>query len=194
MHGSMMKNLFLAMTLLVATAMPATAQTLGVGVSFLGDDGGTGVTLDYSKPFRTLTGDRTLGWVGDFSFHTNGFGNDLLGVDVSLRTLMFQGGLRLRGNLNERVAWHVQGLAGIVRQSFSADATGINEDLCDLLELDCGFGDSETSFLITPGAGIDYNFGERAGLRAQLDFPIAFVDEGGSTTRFWFGLAWRVGQ
>ena len=67
--------MFLTFSLSLAMSLPATAQEtqgkLGMGLSFLGDDGGVGVTVDYSKPFHSLANNRSFGWVADFSFHGN---------------------------------------------------------------------------------------------------------------------------
>ena len=101
---------FLGTALLLASALPARAQTLGAGVSFLGDEGGIGATVDYSKPVRTLSKDRTLGWVADASFHHNG--DSIEGFSASVNQIMVQGGVRLGGTANEKVSWHVQGALG----------------------------------------------------------------------------------
>ena len=113
------------LALLVMVPMSAAAQDntqgkLGVGLSFLGDEGGTGVTMDYAKPFRSLANNRTLGWVGDFSFHRNSVGVE--GFEANLTSITVQGGVRLDGPLgqNENLTWHAQGLVGILRSSFSA--------------------------------------------------------------------------
>jgi len=178
---------FLATALLLASAIPAAAQgKLGVGVSFLGDEGGTGVAFDYSRPFRTLTGDRTLGWVIDLGFHRKSFDDDVLDLDSSVTSVLAQGGVRLNGRFNEKLTWHGQGLIGIWRSSFSSDIT---DEICDVFDVDCDT--SSTDVVFTPGAGVDYALTDRMNLRAQLDIPIT---GDGSTTRFWFGLSWLVGQ
>jgi hypothetical protein len=192
MRNWSVKCLLLAAALVLASPMSAAAQgKLGVGLSFLGDHGGTGVTVDYSKPFRTMANDRTLGWVGDFSFHSGD-----AGIDVDLTTLMIQGGIRLNGRLSEKVTWHVQGLVGFVRQSVDADIDDDLEDLCEEFDVDCDFDfeGSDSSGVITPGGGIDYWFNPQTALRAQLDIPIALSDGAGSTTRFWIGISRMFGQ
>jgi hypothetical protein len=197
MRSWTVRCLFLAMSLLVTVPMSAAAQDvqpgkLGVGLSFLGDEGGTGVTVDYSKPFRSLANDRTLGWVGDFSFHRNGF--DGFGVEGNFTSMTFQGGVRIGGQLgsNPNLTWHAQGLAGILRQSFDVGLDDeLDEEICEELGLDCSFGESDTGFIFTPGAGIDYWFNPRTAFRAQLDIPIG---EGGNTTRVWFGISRRMGE
>src|SRR5687767_1456221 len=111
MRSWQVKGLFLGLALLLSTPMTAAAQgTLGVGLSFLGDEGGTGFTVDYSAPFRTMTNDRTLSWVGDFSFHRNSF--DTVGFEGNLTNLTFQGGVRIGGPIGTdgRLTWHGQGL------------------------------------------------------------------------------------
>jgi hypothetical protein len=184
-----MKGLFLGLSLLLMTSVPAAAQDtpgrLGVGLSFLSDDGGTGVTVDYSKPFRSLANNRTLGWVGDFSFHRNSEGIEDFEVDLTVLT--FQGGVRIGGPFgqNPNLTWHGQGLVGILRTSASND---LLDDVCDVLDIDCS--DSETDFVFTPGGGIDYAFNERTAFRAQIDFLIS----DGSAVRFWIGISQRIGQ
>jgi hypothetical protein len=191
MRSWQIKGLFLGLALLLSTPMTAAAQgTLGVGVSFLGDEGGTGFTVDYSAPFRTMTNDRTLSWVGDFSFHRNGF--DTVGFEGNLTNLMIQGGVRIGGPIGTdgRLTWHGQGLVGILRSSFDFGADDFDEEICDELDLDCDIGDSDTSFVFTPGAGINYWFNPQTAFRAQLDLPIG---DGGNTTRFWIGISRRLG-
>lgn len=178
MRNRTVTGFFLGTALLLASALPAAAQSLGAGISFLGDEGGTGITVDYSKPFRTLEKDKTLGWVGDFSFHHNGFEGG------SVNVLMIQGGVRINGAINEKVSWHGQGLLGIAR------ASG-HSDLCaEVLGIDCG--GSDTNLVFSPGGGIDYTFKPNMAARAQLDLPIIFGGSTNSTTRFWLGLVWAL--
>ncbi len=182
---------FLVFALSLAMPLTATAQDtqgkLGVGLSFLGDDGGVGATVDYSKPFRSLSNNRSLGWVGDFSFHGNDVGES--GIEVDVKSFTFQGGVRLSGpfGTNERLTWHAQGLLGVMHVSASADS--LLGDICDDLDVDCD--ESDTGLIFSPGAGIDYWFSPRTSIRAQIDFPIG---EGGATTRVWFGIARRMGE
>jgi len=65
-------GVLLAATLVLAATSPASADSLGAGISFLGDNGGTGVILDYARPSKTVNTDQTLSWVGDFSFFHKG--------------------------------------------------------------------------------------------------------------------------
>ena len=194
MRSWQLKGLFLGLALLLSTPMTAAAQgTLGAGLSFLGDEGGTGFTVDYSAPFRTMTNDRTLGWVGDFSFHRNSF--DGFGFEGDITNLTFQGGVRIGGPIGTdgRLTWHGQGLVGILRSSFDFGVDDFTEDFCEEFDIDCddlGGGDSETGFIFTPGAGINYWFNPQTAFRAQFDIPIG---EGGNTTRFWFGISRRMG-
>jgi hypothetical protein len=177
--------------MLLGVSLPAAGQDmqgrLGVGLSFLGDDGGVGATVDYSKPFHPMGENRSLGWVGDFGFHGNDVGD--AGIEVDVKSFMFQGGVRLNGlfGTSERVTWHAQGLLGVMH--ISADADNVLADICDDLDIDCE--ESETGLIFSPGAGIDYWFNPRTSFRAQIDFPIG---EGGVTTRAWFGIARRLGE
>jgi hypothetical protein len=189
MRSWTVKCLFLGLALLLVTSVPAAAQgTFGAGLSFLGDDGGVGVTVDYSQPFKSLANNRTLGWVGDFSFHHNSIGG-FDDFDVSISTITAQGGIRIGGPIgqNQKLTWHGQGLLGIMHANVSAD--DIIGDLCDDFDVDCDESDSQ--FIFTPGAGIDYAFNERTAFRAQIDFPIG---SDASTTRVWFGISQKIGQ
>jgi YD repeat-containing protein len=185
------KVVFLTFSLSLAMPVPATAQDtqgkLGMGLSFLGDDGGVGVTVDYSKPFHSLANNRSFGWVADFSFHGNDVGDS--GIEVDLKSFTFQGGVRLTGpfGANERLTWHAQGLLGVMHVTAGADS--LLEDICDDLDIDCD--ESDTGVIFSPGAGLDYWFSPRTSIRAQIDFPIG---EGGATTRAWFGIARRMGE
>ena len=194
MRLSIHKVLVLAFLLHLAVALPAMAQAtpagssgkLGVGLSFLGDDGGMGVTVDYAHPFHPLSDNRSIAWVGDFSFHGNDVGDS--GIEVDLKSLTYQGGVRYTAPLgaSSKLTWHAQGLLGVMHVSAGAD--NLLEDICDDLGIDCD--EDETGFIFSPGAGIDYWFNPRFGFRGQLDFPIG---EGGVTTRVWFGLSRRFG-
>jgi hypothetical protein len=169
--------MFLASALLFAFSTSSSAQTLGAGLSFFED--GTGVTVDYAKMHKAISGDRTLSWVGDLSYHGN--------EGINWLTLM--GGLRMGGNASEKVRWHVQGLIGILRASASGAFGDVVDDICDDLDIDCGA--SDTSLVIAPGAGIDYVFDEKKALRVQLDIPF---NGDGSGTRFWFGISLKLGN
>lgn len=187
MRSWMMRGWVLAIALiLVAPATAAAQGTLGAGLSFLNDDGtAVGVTVDYSRPIRSLANNRSLGWVGDVSYHRDS--EDDLGIDVNYSALTVQGGVRVSGPLgqNEKLSWHAQGLAGIFRAS--ADIDGLIGDVCDLVDADCD--ESETRFIVTPGAGVDYALNGRAALRAQIDFMLG---DDISAARFWFGVSFKT--
>lgn len=172
------KALFLGTALLLASALPAAAQTLGAGVSFLSDEGGTGITVDYSKPFRTLEKDKTLGWVGELTFAHNGFEGG------SVNTLMIQGGARITGKIDEKISWHGQGLIGIARGSSSSDVCAA------VVGVDCDA--SDTNLVFSPGAGIDYTFKPNMAARGQIDFPIVFGGSTNSAVRLWLALVWTL--
>jgi hypothetical protein len=171
---------------LVSAAIPASAQSLGVGASFLGDEGGTGVIVDYSKPFQSSMTTKKLGWVGDFSYFHKGFGNDVFGGG-SANTLLLQGGVRISGEAGEKLEWLGQGLIGLRHASFSYDDN--LGGICDLG--DCS--DSDNGGVLTLGGGLQYALNEKLGVRGQLDFPIALGD-GGSTTRFSIMLVLKRGK
>lgn len=77
-------------------------------------------------------------------------------------------------------------LCSFKRSSVNVSAAGLTQDICDAFDLDCDAGASDTGLVVTPGAGIDYALNEKRSLRVQLDIPIG---DGGSGTRFWFGLS-----
>jgi hypothetical protein len=173
----------LAAALLIVSAMPVTAQTLGAGISFLGDEGGTGFIVDYSKPLQSST-DGALGWVVDFSYNRKSVGGALAGGTATGTTMLAQGGVRMVGEAGENLTWHGQGLVGLRRSSVSFDAAGVNEEICDLLGINCSAGASDTGGVLTVGGALQYALNEGMGVRGQLDFPIAIGGDGGSTTRF----------
>ena len=176
---SKMKCLLLSGVLLVGSALPAAAQNLGLGASFLGDEGGVGFIVDYSRPFREVGDGLTLSGVGDVSFHHKGF--DSVFGDYSAKTLFVQGGVRVSGAINEKLTWHGQGQIGIARFSLSDDfGCGGTRGI------DC----SDTDVIFTPGGGITYQLNEKSGVRGQLDFPIS----GGSTERFSIMYVLKLGN
>lgn len=161
--------------LLAAFVTPAAAQekgaTVGVGISFLNNDGetGTGITADVAKNVHTA-GKAAIGVVGDLSYNKFDFG----------KLFMISGGVRVTGNVHEKVDLFGQFLVGMGR--FSADD-------CD------GDGCSDTDPVFTPGFGVNIKANEKIMVRAQLDFPIDKF-EGGSETfkRFWFGVVFGLGK
>ena len=172
MRSATIKGLFLAMAIMVALPMSAAAQgTLGAGVSFLTGHGGTGFNVDYSAPIQTVGGDKTLSWVGAFSYHRNS--DDDFGVDFSHSTMFIQGGVRVSGAINENVTWFAQGLIGINRTSFDSEI-GFDDDFCDIFDIDCDFEveGSSTGVVFSPGGGIDYAFNEKTSFRAQINIPV----------------------
>ena len=183
MRRQLMKVGVAALALVAGLAVPAFAQDstgdVAVGLSFLGDEGGLGVQGSLSNQIKDLDNGKTLSWVADASFHHKSF--DL--TDVSWSTFMVQGGARVRGTINDKTAWFGQGLIGIRHATFSSDLT---DSLCSALEIDCDA--SDTGVIVTPGGGIDYAINDKMSARAQLDIPIG---SGGSTTRFFVGLAWK---
>ena len=172
-------------------ATTANAQTLGAGISFVGDDRGTGVLLDYSAPLSSQSGDYTLGWVGEFNYAHKGFGSNFLGATGGINTLLLQGGLRATGEMNSKVSWQVQGLVGLMHSGFGTDAAGLNKAVCDAYDIDSSFGVSDNGGVLTIGGGATYSLTDKTGLRAQLDFPIALGASGGGTTRFSIMLAFK---
>jgi hypothetical protein len=101
------KSIILGAALVLASSLPAAAQgTLGVGVSFLHEEGftATGVAVNYAGDLKQMD-KATLSWVGDVSFHKGD------GTTAS----MYQGGVRYTAAANDKVnvfgqfmlgAWH----------------------------------------------------------------------------------------
>lgn len=184
MNASWVRYTLAASALFVFT-VPASAQSmLGVGVSFLGDERGTGFVLDYSSPLAGQKSDNTVGWVGEFALHHKGFGSAAAGVEGGVTTIMAQLGLRISGEASDKVTWLGQGLVGLMRTSFGAEAAGLNREFCELYDIDCSAGSSDTGGVLTVGGGLQYALTDRTHVRGQLDFPIALGAEGGGTTRF----------
>ena len=152
-------------------AVPAKAQgTLGAGVSFLlpGNDAGTytGFQVDYAVPVYTM-GTTTVSGVGDFSFNRSGENDESV--------MLVQGGARVTGAGGARVKPFGQAVLGAFR--ISDDEAG------------------DTSFVFTPGGGVDIPLNGRTNLRAQIDFPIIFFEgETEGTTRVFLGASWMLGQ
>jgi hypothetical protein len=174
----MLFSIVVGVALLSGAARSAAAQTLGAGVSFLGDEGGPGFVVDYWHPVhRHESG--AVGWLVDIGFNHKDLGNDLGSRDASANTLTLQGGARLAGNAGPKVMWHGQGLVGVRR--FHHD---FGAEICDGLGLNCSDAIDDTGAMLTVGGAMQYAVSPLVGLRGQLDFPIALGGDGGSTTRF----------
>ena len=161
-----------AAELVLVSALPAAAQSLGAGISFLGNEGGVGIVVDYSKPFQKQSGKNTLGWVFDFGYNHKSEGNSL--ANASFTNVTVQGGVRIAGEAGDKLTWDGQGLVGLHRSSGSVNFVGTN--LCT--------GCSNTGAMISVGGGLQYALSDSLGLRGQLDIPIFLGDGGGNTTRF----------
>ena len=190
MRNRIVQSVFLVAAVFLVSAIPAAAQTdaFSVGLAMLSSDGGVGVNADYSRATGTRANDRTIGWVGDFSFNHKGF--DGLGVaDVSINTLMVDGGIRLAGKAGEKATWHVQGTAGIAHVSGSSDLV---QSVCDLVGIDCSV--SDTSFLIMPAGALTYWFSDRSGVKGQLGIPIFVTGDTGNAIRFDINYVMKLGS
>lgn len=176
------KALILGTALLVTSAAPAFAQgsegvgNIAVGLSFLGDEGGTGVQAAVSNRIKALANDKVLSWLVDASYHHN----SVLGFSWS--SLLLQGGAQVGGSMNGQLDWFAHFMIGIWRASGDLGGFG---DFCDALDIDCGA--SDTSIVFTPGAGVAYRLNEKLSAFAQLDLPIS----DGNTTRFTMGVRMR---
>lgn len=173
----------LAAALLVASAMPAAAQTVGVGLSFLGDNGGTGIQADAAVPFSKTSSGKSIDLVGDISYYRNG--DDLPIVDFNISTLMVQVGGRVSGKANDKVSWFGQGLLGYRHFGVGGDSTA-----CDLPGVDCG----SNGAVLTVGGALTYDFNEKSGVKGQLDFPIPIGGDGDTTTRFTIAYVMKLGK
>jgi hypothetical protein len=177
MRSWTVRSLLLSMALVLATAMPAAAQStqkFGVGIVF----GSVGVVADYSKVFRTLANDRTLGWVLEGRFAHEGCGG--FGVDCGFNQMIVQGGIRINGPLGDRLTWHGQGLVGLAHSNVS----GVLDDACEAAEGiigDFGCG-SSNDIVFTPAAGIEYSLNEKSGIRAQAGAVTGQYGAGGFFT------------
>lgn len=159
----------------------ARAQSVGAGVSFLGDERGPGLLVDFATP---RAGQAGVSWVGEVGFNHKGFGGQLAGVSGGVTTVMAQGGLRASGEAGDNLTWLAHGMVGIMRSSFGAEATGINKATCDQFGIDCSSGASDIGGVVTVGGGIQYDFSSSKAIRGQVDIPIAIGSDGGATSRF----------
>lgn len=166
---------------LLAVPSAARAQSVGAGVSFLGDERGPGLLVDFATP---RAGQAGISWVGEVGFNHKGFGGQLAGVSGGITTVMAQGGLRASGEAGDSLSWLAHGMVGIMRSSFGAQATGINKATCDQFNIDCSAGASDIGGVLTVGGGIQYDLSSSTGLRGQVDIPIAIGANGGATSRF----------
>ena len=190
MRNRIVQSVSLAVALFVVSAIPAAAQTdaFSVGVALLSDNRGVGVNADYSRATSTRANDQTMGWVGDFSFSHKGF--DGLGIaDVSINTLMVDGGIRLAGKASDKATWHVQGTVGIVHTTGSSD---LADAICGSIGIDCGV--SDTGFLIMPGGALTYWFSDKGGIKGQLNIPIVVSGDTGSAIRFDVNYVMKLGR
>lgn len=171
-------------TLSLLVPAGAHAQSLGAGISFLGDERGAGVVIDYSSPLASQSGNKTVSWVGEFGLNHKGFGGQLAGVSGGVTTIMVQGGVRASGAAGDSLTWLAHGMVGLMRTGFGADAAGINKATCDQFNIDCSTSSSDIGGVVTVGGGLEYDFSSTKGVRGQIDFPIAIGADGGATSRF----------
>lgn len=149
----------------------AVAETpvLGVGVSFLSDNGSgnetdiaTGLFVDIAVPVSS-TRTISIGAVGDFGF------NRFTDGDVSITSYL--GGVRFTGLSSDRIRPFGQFLIG--------------------MEHCCG----GTDFAWQPGGGLDVVINEILNFRAQYDFRVVrFEGENFNESRFLFGISMPVGR
>src|SRR5262245_48250946 len=192
-RNRIVQSVFLAVAVFVVSAIPAAAQTdaFSVGLAVLSDNGGVGVNADYSRATSTKSNDRTLGWVGDFSFNHKGFGGFASAGDFSVNTVFVDAGVRFAGKAGEKASWHLQGTAGIQHSSASID--NLTQSICSLVGIDCSA--SATSFMIMPGGAVTYWFSEKGGIKGQLNIPIAVAGDGsGSAVRFDVNYVMKLGR
>ena len=151
------KTALVSSALLLGLAVPAAAQgQLGAGISFLDSSStGAGVTVDYAYPIVPLTRG-AVSVVGDFGL------NRFDGATVT----SYLAGLRVRGNLNSRVAPFGQFLVGA-------------EHCC---------GSTETA--LQPGFGVDFAITPTLNFRAQVDFrTVRYEGDDSNDQRYTFGVS-----
>lgn len=152
------KTILASSSLLLALAVPAAAQgQLGAGISFLHDSSETapGFTVDYAYPIVPLTRG-AIAVVGDFGLNK---------FDGATAT-SYLGGIRVRGNLNDKIAPFGQFLVGA-------------EHCC---------GSTDTTF--QPGVGIDFAINPTLNFRAQVDFrTVRYPEDDLNSQRYTFGIS-----
>ena len=166
---------------LLAVPTSARAQSVGAGVSFLGDERGPGVLVNVATP---RAGQAGISWVGELGFNHKGFGGQAAVVSGGVTTVMVQGGIEASGQAGDNLSWLAHGMVGIMRTSFGAEATGISASTCDQFNIDCSTSASDIGGVLTVGGGLQYDFSSSKALRAQVDIPIAIGADGGATSRF----------
>jgi hypothetical protein len=129
----------LGTALLLASAIPAAAQgTLGVGVSFLHEEGftATGFDVNYSGDISRMD-KAAFGWVGDFSLHRSG--------EFDETVTIYQGGVRYTAMPNETVnvfgqfllgGWHCCGFTDFVLTPGAGVTVAINPKWNVLAQID----------------------------------------------------------
>lgn len=187
MRGWFGTGLVLGVALLAASVTPAAAQTVGVGYTYLGSDGGSGFGVDYARDNVATVAGRPLALVGEVGMNHLTIDNRLFTGGVN--TLLVQAGVRL-GIDAMGLKWHGQLLGGMARGIVTGDAKNYCADLIDIVGdgVACGDGGSEAVF--TPGFGVDYPV---AGwnVRGRIEAPII---GGHATFRTWLGLTFQVGR
>ena len=170
MRTSFLKQMFAALALISAMAVPAAAQTtLGANVTFLNveEETGTGLAVDLAGAVAPA-----IDIVGEVGF--NNYDNDSL--------TSFLGGVRFKPAVDANVIPFVQALVGIERW---------NSDFLD---------ETSNGFAFQIGGGIEIPVGERLRVRAQYDFRRTSHDFGDgfeddlNGNRFGVGVVIPLGQ
>jgi len=184
MRGWFCRGVLLAVALLVLSVAPAAAQTIGVGYTYLGNDGGSGLAVDYARDLTTVSG-RPVALVGEFGLNHLAVDNTLF--TGSVNTLIVQGGVRM-GIEAAGFKWHAQLLGGIARGIVGGDAKNYCQDLKEVVgdKVACGGAGSESLF--TPGFGVDYPVSSWV-VRGRIEAPIV---GGQGTYRVWLGLTFQM--
>jgi hypothetical protein len=170
-----------ALLAMVAVAAPASAQDasqvdLGIGYQWLHAPDQSyplGFNVDLSG---ALTGD--LRWVGEFGWSRDSEGD--FGLDASLTATSFGAGLRWAP---ASASYHpyAQVILGGQRDSINVDGD-VTGDL---------FDESETTFILQPGAGVTVPVGPKWGVFGQADWRRIFY-EGNGTNDFRFVVGARI--
>lgn len=162
-----MVKVFVAAAMVLAFAVPASAQGTGngamvqAGLSFLHFDGFTpkGLDLEIAKAIKSMS-NGSLDIVGDVAFHSdNG------------TAWTFAAGPRMTFAGNDKVKAFVQVLVGGIK-----------------------FPEGSTDLTFLPGGGVMFMLNGQVYIYGQVDFQYIKFDGGSeNATRFTFGVAFPIG-
>jgi opacity protein-like surface antigen len=185
----MHRPLFWMAVLLLFSGTPLLAQTpageISAGWAFLHSLDASNEGLDefanFPLGFHVGGAGRItdfLGIAGDLGWNRKS--QNLFGVDTKLTFTTFSGGPRFY--FGDRVTGFVHALFGGIR----GDANASFEDQED--------SESQTEFMIQPGAGVDFRAGDAVAFRAQFDYQWINAEDTDGNLRFVVAAVFYLGE